>query len=160
MLHSDAGIIFNWHNSAEVMRLDGLYRPVSQGNFDEWFNTIGKDPSRVVFSIRKQGDLALLGYVQVTNIHPIYRSAEIGIMIGDSENRGTGYGREALTLCVAYCWQELNLQRLTMMIIGDNGRALRAYLKAGFTVEGRLRRAIYLNGKYEDTTILSQLNTL
>ena len=103
MLQTDAPIIFNWHNTAEVMHLDGLYRPVSQGNFDEWFGGIGKDPSRVVFSIRRSPTLDFLGYIQVQNIHPIHHCAELGIMIGDPTNRGHGYGQEALKMCVAYC---------------------------------------------------------
>jgi len=157
MLNSDAGIIFNWHNTTEVMHLDGLYRPVSQGNFDEWFGSIGRDPSRVVFSIRKQGDLSLIGYVQITNIHPVFRSAEMGIMIGDPENRGKGYGQEALRLCIEFGWRELNLNRLALMIVGDNGVAQAAYRKAGFQVEGVLKRAVFINGKFRDTTVMGLL---
>lgn len=157
MLATDSGIIFNWHNCTEVMHLDGLYRPISQSNFDDWFNSIGKDSSRVVFSIRKHGSLDFLGYLQIVNIHPVYRSAELGIMIGDPENRDKGYGQEALRLGIGFCWSELNLQRLTIMFIGNNERARRAYQKVGFETEGVLRRAVYTNGTFEDSTVMSIL---
>jgi len=157
MFQADARPIFNWRNSVDLMHLDGLYRPVSQLQFDEWFNGIGKDATRVVFSIRKQGDLALVGFIQVSKIHPVYRSAEIGIMIGDSANRGKGYGQEALRLCAGFCWQELNLQRLAVAIVGNNPAARRAYEKVGFELEGVMRRAIYVAGRFEDLTFMGML---
>ena len=157
MFQADARPIFNWRNRVDLMHLDGLYRPVSQQQFDEWFNAIGKDASRVVFSIRKQGDLELVGFIQVSKIHPVYRSAEIGIMIGESAHRGKGYGQEALALCIAFCWDELNLQRLAVAIVGSNPQAIRAYEKAGFEHEGVMRRAIYVAGKFEDLSFMGLL---
>ncbi len=157
MFQADAPIIFNWRNCADIMRSDGLYRPTSQSAFEEWFASIGRDSTKVVFSIRRQGDLAFLGYIQIVNIHASNRSAELGIMIGESANRQRGYGQEALTLCVGFCWSELNLQRLSMIVFGDNPAALRAYHKAGFEIEGIMRRAIYINGAYQDATMLALL---
>ena len=157
MFNADAGVVFNWHNTVELMRLDGMYRPVSEGNFDKWFGTIGQEPSRIVFAIRNKGDLRFLGYVQITNIHPVNRSAEIGIMIGVAADRGQGRGKEALRLCIDFCWTELNLQRLTMMVVGDNAQALSAYKKVGFEQEGVLRNAVYMNGSFRDATILGLL---
>ena len=150
MFHADAPILFNWRNTVDLMHMDGLYRPVSQSSFDQWFSGIGKEPTRVVFSIRQQGDLKLLGFVQIVNLHPVFRTAELGIMIGDDVNRGKGYGQEALRLCVQFCWNELNLQRLSVLVIGDNPRAFHTYQKVGFEREGVLRRAYYVDGAYRD----------
>ena len=157
MLQPDGAMIFNWLNTVSLMHLNGNYVPVSQRSFDEWFGGIGKDPSRVVFSIRKQGNLAFLGYIQLTEIHPVFRSAVIGITIGDPANRGKGYGQEALMLCIGFCCKELNLQRLSLMIVGKNEPAVRAYKKAGFEEEGMLKRAIFTNGVYMDATIMGLL---
>jgi RimJ/RimL family protein N-acetyltransferase len=81
----------------------------------------------------------------------------LGITIGDPTNRGKGYGQEALRLCIGFCWNELNLQRLSLLIAGENGAALHAYQKAGFQTEGVLRRSIYRNGEYVDGTIMGLL---
>src|SRR5208337_1298958 len=94
ILLPDAPVIFNWRNTVSLMHLNGQYLPVSQRSFDDWFNSIGRDLTSVVFSIRKKSDLSLIGYVQITDIHPIFRSAQIGIMIGDAVNRRKGYGQE------------------------------------------------------------------
>ena len=159
MLQPDGAMVFNWLNTVSLMHLNGNYVPVSQRSFDEWFGGIGKDPSRVVFSIRKHGNLEFLGYIQLTEIHPVFRSAVIGIIIGDPAKRGKGYGQEALTLCIGFCWKELNLQRLSLMIVGENEPAMRAYKKAGFEQEGVLKRAIFTNGVYTDATIMGLLRS-
>jgi RimJ/RimL family protein N-acetyltransferase len=157
LTRADAGPIFGWRNTVEVMHLDGLYRPVSQLNFDEWFNSVGKDPSRVVFAIRRRSDQAFVGYVQISGIHPVFHSADLSIMIGDRANRSKGYGREALRLCIGFCWNELNLQRLTMIVLADNAAAITAYEKAGFEREGQMRRAVYLDGAFKDTIVMGLL---
>lgn len=160
ILLPDAPIIFNWRNTVSLMHLNGQYLPVSQRSFDEWFNHIGKDLSSVVFAIRRQGNLALLGYIQITDISPIFQTGVLGIIIGDALNRGKGYGQEALRLCIGFCWDELNLQRLSLLIAGENEPAMRAYKKVGFEKEGVLRRAIYTNGAYADGTIMGLLRPL
>ena len=58
---------------------------------------------------------------------------------------------------VGFCWNELNLQRLSLLIAGQNEPAMRAYKKAGFQQEGVLKRSIYANGAYLDGTIMGLL---
>lgn len=160
ILQADANLIYNWHNTQEVMHLDGIYRPINQGRFDDWFNAIGRDPSRVVFAIRRRSDMAFLGYVQVANINGVYGTGEVGIMVGDPANRGRGFGSQALALLTDFCWRELNLQRLWLQVVGPNERAIAAYLRAGFTIEGVARRAAFSNGRYVDCTLMARLRPL
>jgi RimJ/RimL family protein N-acetyltransferase len=157
LFRDDSRAIFNWRNTLELMHLDGVYRPLSQNCFDEWFESIGRDPTRVLFSIRNYGQLDLMGYLQITAIHPIFHSAEIGLLIGDPGNRGRGYGQESLRLAVDFCWKELNLQRLSLTLIGENAAALQAYRRVGFEVEGVMRRASYRDGSFQDVTVLGLL---
>lgn len=48
----------------------------------------------------------------------------------------------------------LALERVTLRIHGDNPAAVRCYVAAGFTVEGVLRRAAFLNGRRVDVTLM------
>ena len=98
-----------------------------------------------------------MGYLQITAIHPIFHSAEIGLLIGEPGNRGRGYGQESLRLAVDFCWKELNLQRLSLTLIGENAAALQAYRRVGFEVEGVMRRASYRDGSFQDVTVLGLL---
>jgi RimJ/RimL family protein N-acetyltransferase len=157
VLQGDGPILFSWVNSIDVARGNGPYRPTDQVKFDQWFAGIGADPLRVVFAIRRQVDLRLLGYVQIINIQPAARSAELGILIGDPPDRGQGFGQEAIEMALGFCWRELNLQRLMLFVVGDNPQAVHIYSKAGFEIEGAMRRAAYVDGQFRDITIMAAL---
>jgi RimJ/RimL family protein N-acetyltransferase len=157
LVHGDAPFLFNWLNTADLARLNGSYRPSDQTKFDQWFAGVGGDPARVTFAIRQSGDLRLLGYLQVINMQPVSRVAEIGVLIGEPSAQGQGFGQEAISLAVDFCWRELNLQRLSLFVIGENPRAVGAYGKAGFEIEGVMRRAAYADGRFQDITVMGLL---
>jgi RimJ/RimL family protein N-acetyltransferase len=157
VLDGDAPILFNWANSLELVRSNGPYRPTDQARFNQWFAGIGADAARVVFAVRRQGDLRLLGYVQIVEIQTASRSADIGVLIGAPSDRGQGFGQEAMALALGYCWRDLNLQRISLSVVGDNPRAIHVYGKAGFEVEGVKRRAAYLDGRFHDVTLMAIL---
>ena len=58
----------------------------------QWWDSLGKDATKIVFAIRKTMDPPIIGYVQINGINSVHRSAEIGIRIGEEKNRGQGYG--------------------------------------------------------------------
>jgi len=157
LLHADTPAVFNWLNTLALAYLNGPYRPTDQISFDGWLSSLGKDRSRVVFAIRSHGDLRLMGYVQVVNIHPVFRSGELGILIGDERDRGKGCGLEAVRLMLGHCWNDLNLNRVTLYVYGDNPRAVHVYRKAGFEDEGRLRQAAYVDGQFVDVAVMGIL---
>ena len=117
----------------------------------------GTDPTRVLFAIRRKSDLRLLGHVHLSQIHPVIRSAELGIGIGAPADRGQGFGTEAVMLAVAFCWRELNLQRVALTVLSNNPDARRLYERVGFQAEGLLRRAAYADGGFRDVTVMSVL---
>jgi hypothetical protein len=39
---------------------------------------LGRDPSRIVFAVRKLGEPVVIGLVQIAAINPVHRSAEMG----------------------------------------------------------------------------------
>ena len=157
ILTGDGPFLFSWMNNRGLAYGNGPYRPMSQLAFDEWFNGIAKDPRRVVFALRSRSDMKLLGYVQIINIDAPFRSAELGILIGEEAEQGRGFGQEAIALAIEFCWSDLNLQRLSLLVVGENARAGHVYEKVGFEVEGRMRRAAYANGQYVDIVVMGKL---
>lgn len=153
----DFAPLFRWANDVDAARLNGPYRPADWPSHKDWCETIGRDASKVIFAIRRIGNPAIIGYVQIVNIHAVNRSADIGIRIGDAADRGQGYGSEALQLALLYCWNHLNLNRVALSAFKDNGRAVELYCRAGFRKEGQLRRAVYVNGKWIDVILMAIL---
>jgi RimJ/RimL family protein N-acetyltransferase len=157
VLNGDMALLFAWFDNPDMAQANGPYRPSSETKFGQWLAGANGDPTRVLFAIRKRSDLRLLGHVHIGNIQTAMRSADIGLAIGQPADRGQGYGEEALRLAVAYCWRELNLQRVALQVLGNNPGAQRVYAKAGFEVEGRLRRATYVDGQFHDVLVMAML---
>jgi RimJ/RimL family protein N-acetyltransferase len=51
----------------------------------------------------------------------------------------------------------LNLRRITLGVFDYNPRAIRSYEKAGFTLEGHLRKALYRDGSRADIVFMGIL---
>jgi RimJ/RimL family protein N-acetyltransferase len=157
ILPTDFPLLFRWADDADAARMNETYRPAMWKSQEEfWFHL--RDASRVMFAIRKQGSPTLVGYVQITNIDPVHRSALVGLRIGDEAERGKGYGGEALELAVDYCWKQLNLSRLALNVFANNGRAIATYAGKGFEQEGLIRRAVFIDGEWLDVVVMALLH--
>ena len=157
VLNGDLPLLFAWFDNPDIAGANGPYRPQSETKFAQWLHGAAGDPTRVMFVIRKRDDLRLLGHLHISNIQTAMRGAELGVGIGQPGDRGQGYGPEALGLAVAFCWRELNLQRLSLTVLGNNPWAQHVYEKTGFQVEGRLRRATFVDGQFHDVIVMGML---
>jgi RimJ/RimL family protein N-acetyltransferase len=157
VVSTDAPVLFGWVNTLRLVHASGAYRPTDEARLMQWLGEFSTDPSRVMFAIRRQGDLRLMGYVHFTGIHPILRSAELGICIGEPADQGQGFGQKAMGLALDYAWRELNLERVWLTVLSDNRRARRVYEKTGFQQEGELRRAAFADGGFRDLVVMAAL---
>lgn len=157
LIPEDLAALFRWVNDVKSAGLDIAYRPVDGVAFNAWLGAYATDASKVLFVIRRCGNPAPCGYIQITNIHPVHRSADIGIRIGSDEDRGRGLGKAALKLAVDYAWNHLNLNRIQLTVLATNLRAVRAYKAVGFEEEGLFRRAAFINGAWTDVLAMATL---
>src|SRR3990172_10507484 len=67
-------------------------------------------------------------------------SAELGIVIGERDSWGLGYGRGAVAILVAFGCERLGLARIVLRTFPDNERAHRAFAAVGFRVVGERRQ--------------------
>ena len=103
------------------------------------------------FAIREIETDAFAGVVQLLDIHPIHRSADLRIRIGNEKFRNRGFGTEALRLVLAFAWGDLNLERVQLGVFASNQRAIAAYKKAGFHIEGEMRHACFIGNRWENS---------
>lgn len=97
--------------------------------------------------IRKEDD-KLLGNCGINEYDPTRRTATVGLFIGDAENRGKGYGAEALRLLVKFCFDQLNVINVMLCVFDFNKQAIACYEKVGFKKIGERRKAFFVNGEY------------
>ena len=86
-------------------------------------------------------------------------SALYHITIGEKDAWGRGYGTEATRLMLDHAFGTLGLHRIALFVFEFNERAIRAYRRCGFVVEGRARESIWRDGRWWDELAMSVLET-
>jgi RimJ/RimL family protein N-acetyltransferase len=157
ILPEDTATLFLWLNDVESANQDLPYRPLDWMGYNNWMAELSRNCAQSVFAIRRVDGPAIIGFVALTGIQPIHRSAELGVRIGSEKDRGKGYGSAAVALALKYAWNYLNLNRVHLRVISTNQRARAAYAKAGFSDEGVHRQALYLNGAWCDMAQMAAL---
>ena len=153
----DAEVFTKWLNDFNVTDYISTSARINTLEFEkEWLeNTLKKQGP--LFSIIKLDNDEMIGNIGLHEINNISRTAKLGIFIGEDENRSKGYGTEALKLLLDYGFNYLNLNNIMLTVYNFNGRAIRAYEKAGFKEFGRRRKSYFLNGKYYDKVYMDVL---
>ena len=156
----DAEVESRWTHDAEYLRLleDAPARPLSPGQVKKKHEGQDKDEQRSFhFSVRRRADDRLVGFVRLQWIEWSHGASTLRLGIGAPEDRGKGYGREALRLILRYAFEELNLHRVGTYTFEYNPRAAEFLQKAGFQIEVRRRQAVNRDGRRWDTLILGLL---
>ena len=159
----DAEIESQWTHNAEFMRL--VYaepmHPVSPNVIKKKYQTANPDapyaPNEIHFAIRTQEDDQLVGFVRLMHIDWSNGGARLLLGIVDKNDRGKGYGSEALQMILHYAFREMNLYRVSVNVLESNERALAFLHNHGFVDEVRRRQAVQRDGKYWDFLMLGLL---
>ena len=129
-------------------------RMVSMDQEIQWFEHLQQDQTRKYFTIIENATNNPVGVVRFTSIDWINRSICIGADILKNY-RGRGFGRTITELQLEYCFNFLNLNRVWLLVADFNTKAHHIYESVGFKEEGRLREALYREGKYHDYICMS-----
>ena len=83
-------------------------------------------------------------------------AGELGMAVHD-DWAGRGVGAALLGAAIDLADRWLNLTRLELTVYADNEPAVRLYRRAGFRVEGTLRRFAWRDGAYADALYMARL---
>lgn len=126
--------------------------PVSRENREAWYerHAQGTDRSVVRFTIFERATGRPLGLTNLYAIDMHHRTAEFGLLIGDREQRGKGYGTTVSRMMLDYAFDRLELHNVMLRVYSDNEAGIGAYQKAGFQEFGRRTECRLLYGKRYD----------
>lgn len=110
------------------------------------------------FAIEDLETKKYIGGCGINDVNWLTRVATIGIMIGDKDYWGKGYGSDAIQVLIKFIFEDMNMRKIRLSTFSFNERALKCYTKCGFEIEGVLKDEIFKNGKYYDEMILSIFN--
>ena len=162
MEKGDLPAFVRWFNDPEVRRNLRIIQPLSMGQEEKWYADMLTRPVEehpLCIEVKQGEDWVFIGNLGFMHINQHDRSAEIGISIGEKQFWNQGYGTEAMRLIVGHGFENLNFNRIYLHVFETNPRGKRSYEKVGFSVDGRLRQARFLEGKYVDVFIMSILKS-
>lgn len=131
--------------------------PVTIKQMENWYGKITQDTGEIHFSIFTS-DSKHIGGAQLKSIDWRNRSSEFGIFIGEKNEWGKGYCREATQLLMNYGFNTLNLHRIWLRVDVENERAIGCYEERGFYKEGVFREEVFRDGTYHDSMVMSILS--
>ncbi len=116
-----------------------------------------RDPHTVFFTIATINPDQPIGCTSLVRIDWVGRMATFYIAIARKKDWDHGFGREATRLMVDYAFATLNLNRVQLHVSTENVRAVKAYEKEGFLIEGTLRQAMFHENHYSDFYLMAIL---
>ena len=157
MKQEDIARHHEFNQDPELYALDSTYPRVSPlESAQAFYESRAKfDENIAPFAIEAEGKY--IGYCSLMDLRNPHGNLELGIMIGDREYWGRGYGRDAVRLLLDYGFRHLGARRIALTTHAKNERAIRCYLACGFVEEGRPRKVVWIEGEYTDLVNMSIL---
>ncbi|TCL72446.1 RimJ/RimL family protein N-acetyltransferase [Hydrogenispora ethanolica] len=150
----DLELLYQWRSDQESMGgfMDTIL--VNEEKFLEGMEAVLGDKGRLDALIEdlEGNPIGILSYHEVAGSNV---ALEIGILIAEPSARGKGIGRECLELFVDHLFGTKPLMRVQFLTRVDNHGMRRSGEKAGFSLEGVLRKFALVQGEYRDFCMMA-----
>jgi ribosomal-protein-alanine N-acetyltransferase len=109
------------------------------------------------FLVFREGDNRLVGGLTLSNIRRgIAQTATLGYWIGQPHAR-SGHTLQAVRAASKFCFRRLGLHRIEAACLPSNEPSRNLLLKAGFSLEGKARAYLKINGAWRDHLLFGLL---
>ncbi len=99
-----------------------------------------------------------IGNIKIDPIVLRHGLCEYAIMMGDTDEWGKGYAKEASMTVIDYCFKVLNLRKMTLGVVEKNTAAFHLYRNLGFEEEGLYKNHGFYEGNYCDVIRMALFN--
>ena len=149
-----------WYADPEIARLARYQQtPMRSDEIDRFFEARVVGPDALTMAVHEKSTNRLVGTCAFSQLDGENGSAMYHITIGESDVWGRGYGTEATRLMLDHAFGTLALHRIALFVFEFNERAIRAYRRCGFVVEGRSHESIWRDGLWWDELAMSVLES-
>jgi RimJ/RimL family protein N-acetyltransferase len=152
--------VHRWYADSEIGRLARRSEtPMTPDEIDRYFERYIVGPESLALAVHERRTDRLIGSCALSALDADNGSALFHITIGEKDTWGRGHGTEATRLMLDHAFGSLGLHRIGLTVFAFNERAIRAYRRCGFVVEGRAREAIWRDGRFWDELEMSVLRS-
>src|SRR5215212_168298 len=128
-----------WINDLATMRTLGLAPlPMTREKEQDRYDRQSKAENDVSFTIYERETLRPIGNTGLHGVDHRDRSATFGILIGEPDCRGKGYGTETTRLMLDYAFTALGLHNVMLTVFEFNPAGIRFQGEGGTVCEGGL----------------------
>jgi len=144
-------LYLRWINDFGTTRTLGVPpRPMTLEQETAWYERAAVDDARTGFTIYERATGRAIGNCGLHEVDLANRRTVVGIMIGEPDARGRGYGTEAMRLLLDYAFTVLGMHSVMLTVFAYNAAGRRCYEKVGFREMGRRRESRWYNGRFWD----------
>lgn len=155
----DVELMYRWENDASVWAVSGTIAPFSRHQLqrfldEQQFDLQQTRQQRLIIETRTEG--RAVGALDLFEIDLLNRRAGVGILIAEPDDRGCGYGADALETVARYAREVLGLNQLWCNV-GANNKASRALFQAsGYAECGLKRNWLWSADGWQDEVMLQR----
>lgn len=155
-IESDAAFFARWYNEPDVMVKCGFTERTTPEEEISAIRRCAANEDRDWYTITTR-DGRILGEAGLLRMFPAWRCTDLSLIIPDPEDRGKGYGTEAMMLMLDRAFRHWNFHRVSIGVVGFNAPALRFYQKMGFKQEGLQEQGYFCNHEFSDFIMMRML---
>lgn len=147
-------LITKWMNDETLTRGTGRVAQVfTETAQKELMEENSKKTDDYQFYVVRKNDDKILGIYNLHHIKQVHQFAKVGGLIGEIDERGKGYGSEALRMLCDFAFNILNLHTLVADIYSFNYPSIKSAEKVGFKKVGEIKECYYFGGKFYNQII-------
>lgn len=154
---ADIALVCSGKNDPRVRETLFLAWPQTVEQVRTELNGWSSSKETVLLTICSRESGQAVGQTALVRIDLVSRAAVFYLAIYDPGEWSKGYGGEATRLMLAYGFDILNLNRIQLHVSCENEHAVTAYKRAGYSIEGTLRQAMYHHDRYVDFYVMAIL---
>ncbi|MFH2058504.1 MAG: GNAT family protein [Pseudomonadota bacterium] len=149
----------NWLNDLEINKYLCVDTKQTFESCINYVNSFQSKDDSVLIGIFYKKKMLHIGNLTITNLNFKSGTAWIGYSIGRKEFHKKGIAEEALNALVAYCFSFLPLNSINIGAHVKNISSVILAIRCGFRITGIMRESAIIDGKPEDSYILSLLKS-
>jgi RimJ/RimL family protein N-acetyltransferase len=152
----DIEFVLSLVNDQELAYWEGKNEfPKTMAEQENWF--MNNNDSKQRFIVCEKETNIKYGYVSFYFKDVISRAAHTAIKLSQ-DSRGKGIGTDSVKTIMSFAFNKMNVHRLFGHIIEFNIGSMKLFTKCGWSVEGKERESIFMNGKHHDNILVSILS--
>ena len=159
LAESDTANIVRWRNSPSVKCNLYSQEDITEEQHLHYFHNIVENGkcAQYIIVVEDENGSRDIGKTFIKNIDRHSNKGEFGIFIGEESARGKGYAKYAIAEILKIAFEKMNLHRVYLSVMADNLPAIKAYEKAGFSIEGTMVEDYLRDGRYINIVFMAAI---